>query len=223
MFLLLAAGAAGAESVSSPDYREQLVHFLGVSMVNDVRQDGTGVVGELVVRLSKRRDAGGMVITFLPGQGTFSEETEVEIIQAIDRTARFAHLNTDSWNVSLKVAQPAVLIYGNSLSAMVGLSVVALAKGDYVPPDRVVTGTVTADGRLGQVRAISKKVQAAHREHLRRVIIPDTLDPEDPDWRTPFMMQVSPIHSVPMAYQALTDQPMSAKDEAATRPSVAAK
>ena len=46
--------------------------------------------------------------------------------------------------------------------------------------------------------------EQAYRKHLRRVIVPDTLDASDADWITPFLMQISPIHSAAGAYQALT-------------------
>ena len=63
----------------------------------------------------------------------------------------------------------------------------------------------TAEGTIGPVTAIPLKIQAAFLKHLRRVVIPDTLDVTDADWFTPFLMQVSPIHTAATAYQALTD------------------
>jgi predicted S18 family serine protease len=91
---------------------------------------------------------------------------------------------------------------------MVGLTVIALAKGDLVLPDRVLTGTIMPDGGLGPVSAVDSKIEAAYAMHFRRVIVPDAQDPGDGDWHTPFLMQVSPIRSVTNAYQALTDRPM---------------
>jgi len=89
---------------------------------------------------------------------------------------------------------------------MVGLSVVALAKGDSVPPDRVMTGAVTPDGHIAPVGSVSLKVRAAEQAHMRRIVVPDETDPADADWRTPFLLQVSPVASVEQAYLALTDR-----------------
>ena len=52
------------------------------------------------------------------------------------------------------------------------------------------------------------KIDAAHHEHLQRILIPDEADATDPDWRTPFLMQVSPVASISEAYEALTDRPL---------------
>jgi predicted S18 family serine protease len=91
---------------------------------------------------------------------------------------------------------------------MIGLSVVALAKGEFIPPDRVITGTVTPDGHIAPVGAVALKVAAANEAHMRRVVVPDEMDIADGDWVTPFLVQVSPVGSVVEAYQALTDHPL---------------
>jgi hypothetical protein len=94
----------------------------------------------------------------------------------------------------------------------VGLTVIALAKGDFIPLDRTMTGTIGPDGSIGPVSSVPLKIEAASRRHLRRVIVPDIFDIADPDWCTPFMMQISPIRSAAVAYQALTDHPFFASD-----------
>jgi predicted S18 family serine protease len=82
--------------------------------------------------------------------------------------------------------------------------VAALAKGDEISRDAVMTGTVTEDGHIGSVGQVPLKVKAAGERHLRRVLVPDETDVSDADWQTPFLMQVSPVRSVSDAYEALT-------------------
>ena len=185
--------------------REQLINVLGVTM--DDRQ-AIGTVAHLVVSLEDRDDHAGLAVQFKGTPGRFSHMAQTAVQQAIYRTARVAGLSTDSWTVILSVPHPGVTIYGESLSAMVGLSVIALAKGDFIPPDRVITGTVTPDGLIAPVGSLSLKVAAADAAHLRRVLVPDELDITDDEWQTPFLMQVSPVRSISEAYQALTDQPL---------------
>lgn len=188
--------------------RAQIIRFLGVTVREiDIHHPREGAVGELVVGWEQRTDHHGIVVSFLAGRGSFSSDTEIAILSAIDRAAHAAQLQTDSWTVSFAVHEPAGTIYGDSLSAMVGLAVVALAKGDFIPLDRTMTGTITPDGTIGPVTAISLKIQAAYLKHLRRVVIPDTFDVTDADWFTPFLMQISPTHTAAIAYQALTDHP----------------
>ena len=211
---LLVAALLSPIPVDAELQRAQIIRFLGVSVGSDVRGVRQGAVGELVVGWEQRADHHGIIVSFLNGHGSFSSYTELAILGAIDRAARTAGLKTDSWTVSFAVHEPAGMIYGDSLSGMVGLTVVALAKGDFIPLDRTMTGTITPDGSIGPVSFVPLKIEAAHRKHLRRVIIPDALDTTDADWVTPFLMQISPIRSAAIAYQALTDHSLLATDAA---------
>lgn len=216
LFLWGAGAPVGPVSTSGeaaaaipPDARqEQLVRFLAATLPPHPSSPRRGVVGEIVLEFIQRTDRGGMIVTFEPGAGSFSQRTQAAIILAIDRAARLAGLETYSWSVILSLRRPEAVVHGDSLSAMVALSTVAVAKHDMVQPGRVVTGTVTDQGVLGTVSALPYKVEAAHREHLERVILPDREDVVDPPWRTPFLMQVSPVASVEKAYEALTGVPM---------------
>jgi predicted S18 family serine protease len=187
-------------------WRQQLVRILGTTV--DDRHEPVGVVGELVIGLEQREDHHGIEVTFDSEPGQFSPRAQAAVLTAIDRTARTAGLNTDSWSVSLLVPSPGLTVYGESLSAMVGLTVVALAKGDFVPPDHVITGTVTQDGRIGVVSGVPLKVEAAGQEGLKRILVPEQAAEADGEWRTPFLVQVSPVQSVPEAYEGLTGHPL---------------
>jgi hypothetical protein len=182
-------------------HREQLIPILGVTM--DKRPIGT--VATLVLSFEERDDRSGLAVHFMNSPGRFSPMAQTSIQQAIYRVARSVGINPDSWTVMLAVPEPGITIYGESLSAMVSLSVLALARGELIPADRVMTGAVSADGRITPVGSVPLKVAAANEAHLRRVVIPDEADIADGDWRTPFLMQVSPVGSVRQAYQALTD------------------
>ena len=203
----IAAPAAEAKHIR-PDlpWREQLIRILGTTLDRD--QNPVGVVAEIVVTFVQRNDQRGIEITFETEPGRISYTSQAAVLLAIDRTARAAHLNSDSWTVFVTVPSPGVTVYGESLSAMVGITVVALAKGDFIPPDRVITGTVTRDGHIGTVGGIPLKVEAAHEARMHRVLIPEEQHVSDGDWRTPFLMQVSAVGTVSDAYQALTDQPL---------------
>ncbi len=97
-------------------------------------------------------------------------------------------------------------MFGDSLSAMVGLSVVALAKGDHIFQGRSITGTITENGTIGKVGGVPLKINAAYSEHLYRVFIPEEQEIADGDWKTPFLMHVSPVESLDKAYFGLTGQ-----------------
>ena len=198
--------AAPKSNVNGLTWRQQVIRILGTT-TNTYHQH-VGMVGELVVGLEERDDHRGIMVTFDDRPGQFSLRAQAAVLAAIDRTARTAGFNTDSWSVSLSVPEPGLTVYGDSLSAMVGLTVVALAQGDFIPPDRVITGTITNDGRIGTVSGVPLKIEAAGGEGLRRVLIPEEIAEADGDWHTPFMMQISPVGSIPEAYEALTGHPL---------------
>jgi predicted S18 family serine protease len=204
---LLNLSVAAPTSTASME-RTQVINFLGVSVPRDARDFGRGAVGQMVVGWEQRNDHHGITVSFLRGKGSFSSGTEVAILLAIDRAARTAGLRTDNWSVTFRVQEPAGTIYGDSLSGLAGLTVIALAKGDFIPSDRTMTGTITQDGGIGPVSSIPLKIEAASEKHFRRVIIPEEIDVTDSDWVNPFLMQVSPIQSATLAYQALTGHSM---------------
>ena len=183
-------------------FQEEVIPILGITM----DKEPMGTIAYLILNFGQRDDESGLQILFKNSPGRFSPMAQTSVEQAIRRAARSMNLSPHSWTVTLAVPYRDLTIYGESLSAMVGLSVIAMARGESIPMDRVMTGTVTPDGSIGPVGSVSLKVTAAKKAHLARVIVPDERDAADRDWQTPFLMQVSPVRSVSQAYVALTEQ-----------------
>ena len=201
LIILLACIGSPNEVQASEGPREQLIPILGVTM--DQKRSGT--VAYLVLSFEERRDRAGLAVHFKTRPGRFSPMAQTSVEQAIRRVAQSLHLSTDSWSVVLSVPYEGLTVYGSSLSAMVALSVAALSQGKPIPPDRVMTGTITPEGHIGQVGSVYLKVFAASGTTVHRVIVPEDHDPTDRDWETPFLMHVYPVGSVVKAYAALTE------------------
>ena len=184
--------------------REQLIPILGTTRGSHA----TGIVAYIVATFETRTDTSGLMVQFKSSPGDFSHMAQTSIDQAIRRVARSLNLSTDSWTVILFVPYSGVTVYGESLSAMVGLSVAAMAEGRSVSPGHVMTGTITPDGRIGVVGSVPLKITAASEAHLRRVLVPEEQDIADGDWQTPFLMQISPVGSVVQAFDGLTSLPL---------------
>ena len=188
------------EAYAATERREQLVPILGVK----IGLKPTGTVAYLVVSFEERHDQSGLIVYFKDKPGRFSRLAQTSVDQAIRRTARYLDLSTDSWTIELSVPYAGVTLYGESLSAMIALAVAALAQGEFISPDRAITGTITPDGRIGPVGSVPLKIVAAGDAHLRRVLVPEERDPADGDYPLPFLMQITPVDSVRQAYTALT-------------------
>ncbi len=189
-------------SVAFPSHFTHLsIPILGLT-VNPPHRPA-GVVSYVVLHFQDRGDQEGLRLRFDKAPGKFSPMAQQAVTLAIERVAAAAHLGTNSWTVGLTFPYPGMTIYGESLSAMVGLSVVALAKGETPIYGRSITGTITEDGRIGTVGGVPQKIQGAY-QRLNRVLIPEEHNVGDSDWSIPFLMHVSPVNTVEKAYRELT-------------------
>ncbi len=174
----------------------------------DENSEPVGIVAEIQLEFLQRRDHDGLDIQFQSVPGKFSPYAQQAVIEALHFVVKAAALNPDSWTVRLQLPYPGVTLYGESLSAMAALNIVALAKNEPVDVTTVLTGTVTADGHLGTVGGVPLKILAAYEQHYRKVLIPEEPDVADGDWETPFLMEVRPVGSISKAYLALTNRPL---------------
>ncbi|HET9962001.1 MAG TPA: S16 family serine protease [Nitrospiraceae bacterium] len=195
--------------------QEQQIPILGV-MVQ--ARGAVGVVAKVAVSFAERTDRSGLAMVFPGAAGKLSPMAQTSIEQAVIRAARIAGLSPHSWSVSISVLHPDVTIYGYSLSAMVALTVIAMAKGDRVLPDCVLTGGISPDGHILTVGGVPLKVEAAGVAHIKRVLVPDESSVADGDWSTPFLMQVSPVASIQQAYLGLTGHPLLSQLSAEVHP-----
>ncbi len=193
-------------------WQKQSVTFLGTTL--DLDGQPIGIVSELDISFRNQEGQEALNVTFSSGPGKFSPFTQVAIQSGIVSAARMAGLDPKTWNIFLKFPNPGVTIYGDSLTAMVSIVALAMANDNSIILNRVMTGKVTPDGHIGAVGGIPLKIQAAFEEHIPRVIIPEDQFPEDSDWQTPFLMQISPVNTVLQAYQMLTGATLSGAETA---------
>ncbi|GJL58273.1 MAG: hypothetical protein NPIRA03_11300 [Nitrospirales bacterium] len=193
-------------------WQKQSVTFLGTTL--DLNSEPIGIVAELDIAFREQEGQEALNVTFSSGPGKFSPFTQVAIQSGIVSAARMAGLDPKTWNVFLKFPSPGVTIYGDSLTAMVSVVTLAMANDNSILLNRVMTGKVTRDGHIGAVGGIPLKIQAAYAEHISRVIIPDDRFPEDSEWQTPFLMQISPVNTVLQAYQMLTGTSLPSAENA---------
>ena len=191
---------------TSPQGKRSVIPILGTTYNEQWEQ--VGIVADVELEFVQRQDHDGLHIDFLSTPGRFSSLAQRSVQEAIVLVSQVADLNTDSWTIRFTLPYAGVTLYGESLSAMAAMSVVAMAKGEVIHEDMIMTGTVTTEGTIGTVGGIPLKIVAAHEEHFRRVLIPEELDVADSDWETPFLMHVSPVKSIDRAYLALTDHPL---------------
>jgi len=197
----------GAQTTEAPlRHIRTAIPILGTTM--NAEDEPIGIVAEIELEFLQRGDHEGLVVQFQTTPGKFSPYAQQAVIQALYLVVDAADLNPDSWTIRFRLPYPGVTLYGESLSAMAALNIVALAKNEPVDEETVLTGTVTADGQVGTVGGVPLKILAAYEKHFRTVLIPEEPDIADDDWETPFLMEVLPVGSISHAYLALTHRPL---------------
>ena len=203
MLVFCLVGEGGAWASLFPKRIPHLsVPILGTSLSQTFKP--IGLVTRVDIDLYEREDQSGLQVQFHTRPGRFSPFARKAVLHAIIRAFEAAKINSDRWTVYLTFPDFGQTLYGESLSAMVGLSVVAMAKGDWLLEGRALTGTITDQGTIGPVGGIQLKILAAHQNHFERIFIPSDYDVRDGDYRTPFLMHVSPVDTVDAAYFGLT-------------------
>jgi predicted S18 family serine protease len=100
-------------------------------------------------------------------------------------------------------------IDGPSAGGLFTASTLALILGDSLQSEVTMTGTINPDGSIGPVGGIPLKVQAAHEQGKRRVVIPaGQLTPQLRDLETELGIEVQEAADVYQAYEFLTDKPL---------------
>ncbi len=200
--LSMVSHSVASEMAPPSQFRHQSIPVLGMTL--NKAQQPVGIVMYVMLHFQQRSDHDGLKVHFRKVPGRFGPIARKAVATAIHRVAKSAKLQDDSWTVVLTFPYSGLTMYGASLSAMVALSVVALAKNDAIVYGRTLTGTITEDGHIGKVAGVPYKVYAAYSEDLDRVLIPEEHDPSDGEWRTPFLMHVSHVGTLEKAYQGLT-------------------
>ncbi len=184
---------------AEPLRREQLIPILTAT----TGESAIGTVVYIIVTFEERIDQSELQVSFHTAPGRFSSLAQMAIQAAVVHTARSLNLSPNSWNVALTVPYPDVTIGGDSLSGMIALSVAALAQGHPMPSHTVLTGTITHDGSIAPVGAVSLKLAAAYTANIRRVLISDRqMARRGPEERAS-SMQVLPIRSVREAFETI--------------------
>ena len=171
LFLTFDSTAIASPKSPATHIRHQSVPILGVTF--DKTKRPLGIVMYAMIHFQKRVDHDGLKVHFRKVLGRFGPIARKSVATSIGLAAKVSKLKDDSWTVILEFPYAGLTMYGDSLSAMIALSVIALAKDDAVKYGRTLTGTILKNGRIGTVTGIPYKVYAAHAAGLEQVRIPE--------------------------------------------------
>jgi uncharacterized protein len=119
-------------------------------------------------------------VTVVPGYGRifvdisplFTIDTQQSATTAIQVAARKAGVNLSNYDVLLQIMANAQVVDGPSGGAALTTLAYSAFTGQKIRTDMTMTGTINADGSIGQVGGVFQKAQAAAQEGIKLFLIP---------------------------------------------------
>lgn len=125
----------------------------------------------------------------------------------------FVGADPDSVDYHFTISGP---IDGPSAGGILTVGIIAAFRGASLKPGATMTGTITADGSIGNVGGVPTKIEAAAREGYDTVIVPASLRPDDWDTGNDLTaladslgVTLVPVFTIGDAYAAMTDEPVA--------------
>jgi uncharacterized protein len=91
---------------------------------------------------------------------------------AIAAAAQAVREDAKSWMVTIKNRAYANYTNGASASSAIAVGLIAAWRGDVLRPDAVLTGLITADGRIQPVGNLPSKLEGAARANMQIILVP---------------------------------------------------
>jgi uncharacterized protein len=147
------------------------VPALAVSIV-DGREVGN--VHYIAVQLDRDPQGRGPTVQFNEASvGTAVDQVWKEGAQtALRAAARLAPEDERYWTVTIKNRSYYSISSGSSASSAIAVAILAAWRGHTIRSDVVVTGVITADGRIEAVGDLPTKLQGAVKANMRAMLVP---------------------------------------------------
>jgi predicted ATP-dependent protease len=133
-----------------------------------------GSVHYIVIQLDEDRLSRGPTIQFSERSrgSAVGDEWKEGVQTAVTAAAQAVKEDARDWTVTIKNRAYANYTNGASASSAIAVGLMAAWRGDALRPDAVITGLITADGRIQPVAGLPSKLDGAARSNMHIVLIP---------------------------------------------------
>jgi hypothetical protein len=165
-FLLLPCTAAWSEP-----HRLATVPALAVGVIGGAE---VGSLHYIVIQLDEDRLGRGPTVQYSERSrgSAVGDEWKEGVQTAVTAAARAVKVDARGWMVTIKNSGYANYTNGASASSAIAVGLIAAWRGDALRPDAVVTGLITADGRIQPVAGLPSKLEGAARSNMHIILIP---------------------------------------------------
>jgi uncharacterized protein len=171
LVLLISFLLSPSTAVRAEPHRFATVPALAVGMF---RGTEVGSVHYIVIQLDEDRLGRGPTVLFSEySRGSaVGDEWKEGVHLAIAAAAQAVREDAKSWMVTIKNRAYANYTNGASASSAIAVGLIAAWRGDVLRSDAVLTGLITADGRIQPVGSLPRKLEGAARANMQTMLIP---------------------------------------------------
>jgi len=172
-----------------------------------------GVVNYIVVQLDHVATNDGPTVQFnevnLGGGSLVGEEWKEGVRRAVRAVTHGVGESGRDWVITIKNHSRTSVTDGASASAAVAVAIMAAYRGDVIGRDVVLSGQITADGRIDVVGGLPVKIEAAANAQYRTIVVPRD-QVLTPDWVSATevaarrRVQLIQVGTLDEAYQVMT-------------------
>lgn len=149
-------------SLSAPGGKEIIAKIVAVD------NEGKGASASLVTEL---RPGNGLVLVNI-NDVLADFNTQYSARTAVQAARNYTHLDLSSIDIIFNIKTNANVIGGQSAGSTMALSVVAGLLNKTIKPHTIMTGSVQADGTVGDAGAIKEKAKAAKEANATLFLVP---------------------------------------------------
>lgn len=133
-----------------------------------VDQNGNGVVTPLIVEV---KDGDGKILTNIE-KLLFWVDTQQSIQTARQVAENVTKIDVDKYDLTYTVKSNATLVGGPSAGASLTAATIAALENKKIKPDVMMTGTINADGTIGEVGGILEKAKVVKELGAKLFLVP---------------------------------------------------
>ncbi len=135
-----------------------------------VDRNDQGALADLVVE--RTSGDGEVFVRFSGTSPLINPDTQTSLRTALDVAEQVSGKTLSGKNLYYSISTSSDVVGGQSAGAAMTIATIAALKGEALRPDALITGTINADGSIGQVGKVYEKAQALKADGYTMFVVP---------------------------------------------------
>lgn len=173
LLCLLAAWCITPPRSASPGSSHKLAAVPALSVVM-FGERLMGTVHYIVIQIDEDPQAQGPTVAFneLAAGSAVGDDWKEGVRTAVIAASRLLGEDPRRWNITVRNRSNSIFTEGSSASAAIAVGLLAAWRGETLAGNVVMTGRITADGRIREVDGLPAKLDGAAQARMQVVLVP---------------------------------------------------